>query len=340
LEGRRLAGDPVTVADPVALDQSLFVGAFSVSATGLVAYRLGVARRQLVWFDRSGKAQGALAAPDNNGLTGAQLAPDGRRAATFRTVEGNTDIWLLDAARRTRLTSDASRDVFPVWSPDGSRLAFDSNRRGHRDLYITSANKANSEELLVESGQDKSVADWSPDGRFLLYHSIDPETSWDLWVLPMDGDRTPVAWLKTRITERSAKISPDGRWVAYISDESGQREVYVRPFSGTLSEAASEKWPVSTAGGAWPRWRADGRELYYLAPDDRLMAVPVAATGRMFEVGVPVALFRPRIYGGGTNQNVGSNYDVSDDGRFLINTVLDDEVPITILQNWDPERQR
>jgi Tol biopolymer transport system component len=375
LERGELAGDPVTVADPVAFDAGTLAGAFSVSDAGLVAYRSGGAgQRQLVWFDRSGKTLVTLGAPDANGLTTVNVSPDGRRVAVFRTVQGNTDIWLLDATRTTRFTFDASVDRFPVWSPDGSRIAFDSNRKGHRDLYLKSSNGAGSEELLLESAQDKVASDWSRDGRFLLYHSSDPETSWDLWVLPMEGDRKPFVFLKTNFDERRAQFSPDGRWVAYISNESGRYEIYVRPFfqgrlsakteggpatvsgttvlsglqvqpapvSGTSSGAgAGGQWQVSTSGGIYPRWRADGKELYYIAPDGKLMATPITASGATIAPGTPVALFQTRIYGGGADVNAGTNYAVTGDGRFLINTVLEDAAsPITLLQNWKPELKK
>jgi eukaryotic-like serine/threonine-protein kinase len=357
LERGELKGDPATVADPVTSDTSFDVGAFSVSAAGLVAYRTGGAgQHQLVWFDSSGKTLGTMGAPDANSLNAPSLSPDGRRAAVSRTVQGNSDIWLLDATRATRFTFDPSRDQYPIWSPDGSRIVFDSNRKGHRDLYVKSSNGAGGEELLLESAQDKNATDWSRDGRFLLYTSTDPQTGYDLWVLPMEGERKPFVFLKTSFDERRGKFSPDGRWVAYMSNESGRYEVYVRPFfqgglsakteggpapvSGTAPGASSGagvggQWQVSASGGINPRWRADGKELYYIAPDGKLMAAPIAANSATIAPGTPVALFQPRIFGGGTDPSVGTEYDVSGDGRFLIDTVLEDAAsPITLLQNW------
>ena len=189
LTRRALTGDPVTVADPVAFDGTTFASAVSVSAAGLVAYRSGGAnRRQLTWFDRAGKALGTVGAPDENSLTAPRLSPDGRRVAVYRTVQGNTDIWLLDADRTTRFTFDAAVSIA---SPSGRRMGAGScstrTGRGHRDLYQKPSSGAGSEELLVESAQDKTANDWSADGRFLLYHSIDPQTSRDLWVLPLEG---------------------------------------------------------------------------------------------------------------------------------------------------------
>jgi Tol biopolymer transport system component len=166
----------VTVADPVAFNAAAFAGAFSVSDAGLAAYRSGSAsQRQLVWFDRSGKTLGVLGAPDTNSLSAPSLSPDGRRAAVSRTVQGNFDIWLVDATRTTRFTFDASLDRYPVWSSAGSladsRVVFDSNRKGRRDLYIKSANGAGREELLVESAQDKIAGVWSRVGRFRVLQS-------------------------------------------------------------------------------------------------------------------------------------------------------------------------
>ena len=332
-----LTGDLVTIADPVAFNPGLNVGAFSVSASGLVAYRSGGAgQRQLMWFDSSGKALGNLGAPDVNGLLAPRLSPDGRRVAVSRVVQGNADIWLLDATRSTRFTFDPSQDRFPIWSPDGSRIVFDSDRKGQRDLYVKPSNASGGEEPLVESAQVKVASDWSRDGRFLLYHSLDPQTSFDIWVLPMEGDRKPFVFLKTNFDEWRGKFSPDGRWVAYMSNESGRNEIYARSFSGNASEASTGgQWQVSTSGGMNPRWRADGKELYYLAPDGKLMAAPITVSGATIMPGTPVALFQTRIVGGGTDITVGVNYDVSADGHFLINTELEDTAtPITLLQNW------
>jgi Tol biopolymer transport system component len=337
-----LTGDPVTVADSVAFDPVSRSGAFSVSAAGLVAYRHGgTGQRQLTWFDRSGKTLGTLGPPDPS-LYAVRLSPNGRRAAVFRTVQGNNDIWLLDGTRATRFTFDPGPDIFPVWSPNGDRIVFDSSRMGRRNLYVKPSNLAGNEELLLESEQDKLAEAWSRDGRFLLYQSLDPQTSYDIWVLPMEGDRKPFVFLKTSFDERRAHFSPDGRWVAYRSNESGRYEIYVRPFnpasSGSSSEAGpSGQWQVSTFGGMDPRWRADGRELYYIAPDSMLMAVPTSV-GATFEPGMPVPLFQTRIFGGGTDPNFGTQYDVSSDDRFLIYTDLEAEAPpITLLQNWNPE---
>jgi Tol biopolymer transport system component len=284
---------------------------------------------------------GTLGAPDENGLSSPRVSQDGHRVAVARTVQGNADIWLLDGARATRFTFDSPLDRFPVWSPDGSRIVFDSNRKGSRNLYVKPSGGAGDETLLVESAQDKIANDWSRDGRFILFHSIDPQSNRDLWVVPLERDRKPWVFLKTNFDERNAQFSPDGRWVAYQSNESGRNEIDIRPFAPPGDSTAGNsggQWQVSTAGGIFPVWRPDGKELYYLAPDGKLMAAPVAVNGATFEPGAPVALFQTRIYGGGVDNAQGRQYDVAREGRILINTVPDDaaSAPITLLQHWRP----
>ena len=345
LERRELTGNPVTVADPVGFEGAVYAGAFSISAAGLVAYRPGGAsRRQLRWFDREGKMLGAMGAPDEAALLYPSVSPDGRRVAVSRTVQGNTDIWLVDGTRTSRFTFDAALDSFPLWSPDGGRIVFRSNRKGTYNLYVRPTNGASTEELLVESSQDKTPQDWSADGRFVFYLSLDPQTDYDLWVLPLDGDRKPSVFLKTNFSERQGQFSRDERWAAYMSNESGRPEIYVRPFVAPAASPADDRatasraggqWQVSTAGGIYPRWRPDGKELYYIGPDGQMMAAPITATGTTLEPGTPMALFQTRIFGGGADTQQGRQYDVARDGRFLINTALDDAAaPITLLQNW------
>jgi Tol biopolymer transport system component len=184
---------------------------------------------------------------------------------------------------------------------------------------------------------------WSRDGRFLLYLSAHPQTKTDLWVVPMVGEHRPSVFLKTPFREAWGAFSPDGRWVAYQSDESGRNEIYVRPSvaPGAASPPAAEaggQWQVSTAGGIAPTWRPDGKALYYLNPAGAMMAAPVAVVGNAVEPGAPVVLFPTRIVNGGVDTQNGRQYDVAPDGRFLINTELDNvAAPITLIQNWNPE---
>jgi hypothetical protein len=214
-------------------------------------------------------------------------------------------------------------------------VAFDSDRTGHRYFYQKRADLAGAEALLLESPEEKALNDWSPDGRFLLY--ITPnnaKTGADIWYVPSSGDRKPVSFVETAFLERAGQFSPDGRWVAYQSNESGPYEVYVRSFPGPGGQQQ-----VSTLGGIQARWSSDGRELYYIAPNGTLMAVPITMKGTALEPGTPVPLFQTRIWGGGANATQGQQYDVAPDGRFLINVVTKDAAaaPITLLLNWKPK---
>jgi Tol biopolymer transport system component len=296
-----------------------------------VVYRSGTAtRRQLTWFDRSGKTFGVSGQSDENGLANPELSPDGTRIALDRNVQNNTDVWLIDGSRRTRFTFDPGQDSLPIWSPDGSKIVFRSNLKRGLDLFQKPASNAGSESLILQSDQFKDPSDWSRDGRFILYKSSDPKTESDLWVLPTDKDQKPFVFLKTPYTEVAGRFSPDGKWVVYQSNESGHFEIYVRPFP-----RPGGQWQVSTSGGTQPRWRRDGKELYYLASDGKLTAVPIVVKGDIVEPGDPIPLFQPRIATTPTSA-YRAQYDVAKDGRFLINVTADDSTtsPMTLLMNW------
>jgi Tol biopolymer transport system component len=312
-------------------------GAFTVSDNGRLAYQTGLSvPSQLRWFDRGGKQLGVLGEPGLEGFV--TLSPDGSRVAvtSFDWNSSDIDVWVYDVARasRTRFTYDAANAEFaPVWSPDGQRIVFGSTRQGVVDMYVKSTLGAGAEELLFSSDQAEQPTNWSPDGRFLAFMSSAKEvaifgipSSADVRVLPLFGDRTPVAFLQTRFAEAQAHFSPDGRWLAYVSTESGRAEVYVAPFPGP-----GGKVPISTAGGTQPRWRRDGAEVFYVA-GNRLMAAAVNGQRATFEVGAARPLFeiRPRT-------GLGPFYDVSADGqRFLVNTMVDQgtSTPITLVVNW------
>jgi Tol biopolymer transport system component len=241
---------------------------------------------------------------------------------------GNSDLWLYDRARgsESRFTFDPSNDLAPVFSPDGEYVLFSSDRSGSYQLYKKPASGA-SDELLIASGMNNSLSqDWSSDGRFVIAQVLDFKTVFDLWALSLSGDQKHFPVARSEHGEREGQLSPDMRWVAYDSTESGRREVWVQPFPPT-----GAKWQLSTGGGSSPRWRGDGRELFYVAADGKLTAV-ATETGSTFEGGAPRPLFQTMFRGG-----VYASYAVSHDGkRFLINVPprVDDVTPITVVMNW------
>ncbi|HET9386209.1 MAG TPA: protein kinase [Gemmatimonadales bacterium] len=330
-----LVGNPTPLAENVALAGSTGHSALSASAAGTIVFRTGSAggRRQFVWLDRSGGEIGKVGERDSGGPTNPSMSPDGRRVAMLRTTNGNVDVWLLDIVRGvlSRFTSDAANDVNPAWSPDGAQIAFQSNRTGVSDLYLKSASGAGGDQVLLSTPEDKAPSDWSRDGGFLLYRNTGPKTGYDLWALPMTGDRKQFSVVQTEFEERDGQFSPDGKWVAYQSNESGRFEIYVRPFPGP-----GGTWQVSTNGGAQVRWRPDGKEIFYVATmDEKLMAVPIAFTGNQPEIGKPTALFTTRL-GGAVQGLFKQQYMVSADGRsFLVNAVADEAAsPISLILNW------
>jgi len=237
----------------------------------------------------------------------------------------------------SRFTFDVAVDNAPVWSPDGSQVVFRSNRKGVNDLFEKPARGTADEQPLLVTSQAKSPLDWSPDGRFLLYSTQDPRTGSDVWALPLTGERKPFAVLDSSFEEIEGQFSPDGRWLAYASNESGRYEIHVR----TFPEAGGQR-QVSLAGGVQPRWSRDGRELFYVAPDTRLMTVPIrlAADAHALEPGPPMPLFPTRLATGTNIATAGflarAQYAVAADGRFLMNIAADEAVasPITIVQHW------
>ena len=254
-------------------------------------------------------------------------------AATWR-ASANDDIWLLDLTRGglTRFTFDPASDECPIWSPDGTRVAFASNRKSNRNLYIGMFNQPGAEQLLLESSNMLVPQDWSRDGRFLLYYELNPGTVRDLFAVDLasrDHQRLTVA--STPFEETLARFSPDGRWVAYQTNATGRFEIVVQPFPGP-----GGRWQVSTGGGVAPRWRADGKELYFIAPDGSMMAAAVTMSDATFDAATPVRLFPTKIADGGLAA-IEPQYAVSRDGRFLINQVLDETpTPITLILNVKP----
>ncbi len=326
-----LQGEAVPVVEGV---QTLSpTGAFTVSQTGVLAYKSGetVGGSRLIWFDAAGRQLGTVGSPAAYGDL--FLSPDGRRAAVTLpdSSGGARDVWLVDITRdlMTRFTFDRAEDNSAVWSPDGTRLTFRSNRNGAFHLFEKPSNGSGVETSLLADKSNMFPLGWSTDGRLLLYAAITSKEGAtpqpDLWVLPSGGDKKPFPFLTTPFGEVPARFSPDGRWVAYVSSESGRNQVYVVPFPGP-----GGKWQISTQGGGAPVWRRDGKEIFYMADDARLMAAAVSFTASGIEIGSERPLFQLRP--GGPR----SFYDVAPDGRFLVVSSTDkpDSSPITLVVNW------
>ncbi|MCU1339046.1 MAG: hypothetical protein JWO19_4627 [Bryobacterales bacterium] len=341
----QLRGEPVPIAEHVGAELSS--GFFAVSPTGVLAYRTGAivtAGLQHTWFDREGKVTGTFGEPNNDG--GLRLSPDGTRAAERDAAQRTRgDIWLLDFARgvRTRLTFRQNLGSDPVWSPDGSRIAFSAGDSPDT-IYEKSASGAGDEkELLKKPGEVNLPTSWSNDGRFLLYTAANvPKTGSDLWVLPLEGDRKAAPLLRTDFNEGEGAFSPDGRWVAYVSNETGRNEIYVRPFvtSGSSGPSLGEgKWQVSKDGGTNPKWRADGKEIIFNFRNFRvaIMSVDVNGSGAGFQMGTPKQLFTAPLNNG---------WDVTGDGKRFMMIVAPNQgmqtasTPITVVLNWQADLKK
>ena len=326
-----LSGEAMAVAERVNFARGVpptgTLAAFVVSDTGVLVFQ-ALRTSQFVWFDRVGKQIETLGDAARYG-TKVQLSPDGRQAAVVATdSQERANVWLFDVARgvRTPLTVNGFVNGWgSVWSPDGRRLVFASTQKGRQDLYQKASSGAGPEDVLLASDFNKLPESWSPDGRFLLFNTgqAKPNHFYDLWVLPLLGDRQPFPFIESPFIDVASQFSPDGRWVAYNSNESGRSEVYVVPFPGPGGRVR-----ISTAGGDNARWRVDGKEIFYLA-DNTLMAAAVTANGSRFDVGAVQRLFEVPVVDGFWP------YDVSPDGqRFLVNTLEGAVPPLTIVVNW------
>lgn len=334
----KLIGDPFPVVEGVDSIPGLGFGLFSVSQTGVLVYRSGSGGNvDLVWFDRAGKRLGTLgpAGAFNN----PSLSPDEKRLAVSMIDplgRLTSDIWLIDleSGSRTRLTFDPGAESSPTWKPDGSVIVFHTSRDGPLNIYQKAANGAGTEDPLLRSDNSKNPTDWSADGKFILYQEQNPRTGSDLWVLPLSEEQKPFPFLQTNSTEVQARFSPNGKWIAYTSNESGTYQIYVRSFP------SGGQWQISDNGGGDPKWRRDGKELFYISSDRKLMAVEVKGEGATFESSVPKTLFEMRIRGLPGPRNY---YDVSHDGkRFLVASTPEEAAtqPMTVVLNWQSDLKR
>ena len=321
-------GEPIRIVDTV---ESASGGGytFSVSRNGVLVYFAG--RRynptQLVWYRRDGTRLKTL------GPVGPfrepRISPDGHTVAVNRLESGmELSVWLIDSRGVPTRFTFGSFDLSPIWAPDSDRVIFSSPRDGSPpNLFQKNLTGGSEERRLMHNGIDSIATDWSRDGRYVVYMANELGTNWNVWAMPLTGDQTPQPVLRTQFNEMDGRISPDGRWLAYVSDESGKWEVYVQRF---LSPGG--KWQISSNGGKQPQWSHDGKELFYVATDQMLMAVAVHP-GLSLDPGTPKQLFQFH----GASDFLGGSYDVGADGqRFLVSALVGEQAspPLTVVINW------
>jgi len=334
---RRLVGDPSPVTAEVALFPPGFHASFWASESGVLAYRTGASDApRLTWMSMDGKRQSETGTEDF--YTHVRLSPDHTRAAVeLADRAGNLDIWIWDFARRvkTRQTFDVKADRYPVWSPDGRQIAFSSARSGVLQVYRKNVDGGGQEEQLTTGLYNKSVSDWSRDGRHLLFVETSQTTSEDIWALPLEGSRQPFAFLKTVFIETNPVFSPDEKWVAFETTESGRPEVYVQQFleaQNPRGASGGARWQVSNQGGSRPRWRGDGKELFYVGLNNSaIMAAAIRTVGAGIEIDAPRSLFEIPVM-----PEVRSPYDVVADGRrvLLLERTVSQSTPLVVVMNW------
>ncbi len=321
------SGERLTIAEQVGNFSRTGNAYFSVSADGeVLAYATGGSKSRLVLLDEKGSEQAAIGEPNDYMLP--RFSPDGNKLAidVINPKDGTNDIWVYDLTRTTftRFTFDQGMSNGSVWSPDGQRIVYSYDRDGPPHLFVKSFSDTNEGEVLLppRGAGPEYALDWTPDGKFIIYREYGANTRNDLMVLPMVGDRTPRVFLQTPFAETEARFSPDGKWVAYSSDESGRREIYIRPFEGN-----AERLQISTNGGRAPRWTRDGKHLFYLAPDQKIVSVAIDL-GASVEFGSPIPLF--------SISARNSEYDVLPDGkRILVNTNAGVAPrPLTVSTHW------
>ena len=332
-------GEPVRLVEGLDYNRSSGASAFSVSDTGALVYHRSSTAFHLAWFDRSGRE---LATVGNSQAIGhVRIAPQGDRVAVdvVDARFGTSDIWTHDLQRgiATRLTTDVNSERLPTWSPKGDRIAFYSDRGtgsdAAGDFFSKRSDGMGEEDAFFVSVGPQFIEDWSSDGRLIAYRNETRAQGDDVWLLPLEGDKKPRPFLPTRFEEWGPRFSPDSSWLAYVSNESGRNEVYIAPVSGPGARGL-----ISTEGGGSPRWRRDGKELFYLSADGRsLMAVPIALTTPVATAGTPQRLFTidRQKANPGNPRNIA--YDVAPDGqRFLFVVAASDQLPpqISIIVNW------
>ncbi len=327
-----LGDESITLADGVTFDNSINRSMFTASETGILLYQTGAAHSgsRLLFQDRNGRRSEFEQEEFEYYMP--RLSPDGKKISiyVYDQKTHNADLWNFDLSRnlRTRFTFAPSVEIGPVWSPDGETIAYSANPKGLMDLYQKRSAGAGKEEPLYENDQGKVALDWSGDGKYVLFASTDSTNQTDLWVLPLAKKGEPILFLKSEFNEWDGRFSPDSRWIAYTSDESGRDQIYIRSFPDKGS-----KWQVSISGGESPRWRRDGKELYYVSSENMMMSARITASGSDLEIDQSRPLFPVPLL----VQVGGKNYDVTADGnRFLLNVPVEtqNQTPLTIVTNW------
>ena len=333
-----LAGEPVTISDRVARNPNYLRDSFSVSETGLLVYDpvLNRQNKQLVWVDRSGKTLRATGAP--GGFSSPSLSPDETRVVVDRVkIDSDThELWMNDLANGTasRFTFDSADNVNPIWVPDGSHIVWSSNREGPYQIFVKPANGGGQDQRWTNTGRITIATGRTNDSRSIVSYEVDPKTKRDIWLRTIDGDSKPVLLVQSPGSDVGGPVSPDGRWLAYASDEAGEYEVYVTSFPD-----AKGKWQVSTGGGLGPAWRKDSKELYFYSRDGHLMSVDIG-NAASFAASAPHTLFEFR---SGNGLTFVAPYAAAADGqRFLINTIVDESggAPLTLVINWQEGLRR
>jgi len=334
----QIRGQAFPVAGQVLYDQLLWRGVFSCSSNGILAYQgaNNGADSRLIMFDRAGKEIKTVGMPGD--LINHRISPDGQRlaVAVLDSSVANYKLWVYDLFREkeTRLTFGSNRDNYPIWAPDGKSLVFASIKKGPYDMFEKRSDTTGSEEPVLQTDAAKYPSDWSLDGRFIAYTPGNSKTA--VWIFPRFGDRKPYIFLQGDFNIGEAHFSPDGHWLAYSSDESGRSEIYVTPFPG-----GGSKWQISAAGGSGPRWRRDGKELFYMAADSTLIAAEVDTSGSVFQVGALRPLFHLVLRTGVTRLDLSGfvGYDAAPDGKwFVVNSPpAGNPPPITLITNWTPK---
>jgi Tol biopolymer transport system component len=325
------------LGSPAVLGENLD-GNFSTSNTGLLIYHKVAedAGRQLRWFDQNGKP-GADVGPVRS-YGNVDLSPTGDRAAVDMVFENNRDIWVIDLARSvpSRITFNPGQEWSPTWSPDGLRLAYVSNRAEYKNINTImekSATGAGAETEIKSGGAPSIPVHWSPDNKYIVFSRSRPGgNGFDNWLLPLFGDQMPKPYLESTFDRIQSRVSPDSRFLAYTTNESGTFQIVVQ----TFPDPNGGKWQISAEGGVQPKWRRDGRELYYLSLDGKMMSVPVN-TGTTFTAGRPVVLFQTPLTVNRRSPTRDRQYDVAPDGHFLISVPATNAayIPYTVMVNWD-----